>query len=121
MKNMSTVLICVILAAICVYAVISYRKKLSSGCCGGGGEIAIKPEDTNLSHYPYKTTVLIDGMTCAHCKLRVENTFNNMDGFYVKVNLKKKCAELWSKKEIDEEIIKKAVEKAGYTYVGTEK
>ena len=104
MKNMSTVLICVILAAICVYAVISYRKKLSSGCCGGGGEIAIKPEDTNLSHYPYKTTVLIDGMTCAHCKLRVENTFNNMDGFYVKVNLKKSVPSFGVKKKLTKKL-----------------
>lgn len=116
---MSTVIICIILAAICIYAIFSYKKKLNSGCCGGGGDIKIKPKDANISHYPHKVTVYINGMTCEHCKNRVENAFNDTDGCYAKVNLKRKCAELWTKSLPNEESIRTLVEKAGYTYVRT--
>ena len=120
MENLSTVIICVILAAICVYAVLSYAKKLRSGCCGsGGGEIKVKPSDANAAHYAHKADVYIDGMTCAHCKMRVENAFNGMDGFMAKVNLKKKCAEVFFMKSADEAYMRRVVERAGYTYVKT--
>ena len=83
---MSTVIICLVLAAICVYSIITYRKKISSGCCGsGGGEIKIKPKDTNAKNYPYEYYAGVDGMTCAHCKLRVDNAFNGLDGVYARV------------------------------------
>ena len=37
MPNLSTVIICVVIFAVCVAAVISYLKKISGGCCGSGG------------------------------------------------------------------------------------
>ena len=114
---MSTIIICIIIAAICIYAIFSYAKKLKGGCCGGGGgDIRIKPADGDLSHYPYKADVHIDGMTCSHCKLRVENTFNN-NGYFAKVNLKKNLAEVYSKQPFDNAKIKAIVERAGYKYV----
>lgn len=119
MQYLPTIIICAVLLLICVYAVFSYKKKLSNGCCGGGGELKIKPNDTNTKHYVHKMTVFIDGMTCSHCKMRVENTFNNIDGFYAKVSLKKKCADVWAMSAADEAQIKEIVEKAGYTYVKT--
>ena len=42
---MSTIIICAVLALICIYAVISYTKRLKNGCCGSGGEIKIKPAE----------------------------------------------------------------------------
>ena len=116
---MATVIICIILVLICIYAIWSYKKRLSSGCCGGGGEIKIKPKDGNPNHYPHKVTVYIDGMTCEHCKNRVENAFNDTDGCLAKVNLERKCAELWTMNQISEQDIRAIVEKAGYAYVRT--
>jgi len=114
---MSTVIICLVLAVICVYSIISYRKKISSGCCGsGGGEIKIKPKDTNTKNYPYEYYAGVDGMTCAHCKMRVENAFNGIDGVYARADLKKKTAHILSKCSLNENLIKSTVEKAGYTY-----
>ena len=122
MENISTIIICMILAAVCVVAVRSYFKKLKSGCCGGGcGEIRIKPSDTNTGHYPNKITVYIDGMTCDGCKLRAENAFNRTDGVYAKVNLKGKYAEVWSLTPLNENDIRKTVEGIGYTYVKSER
>ena len=118
---LTTIIICIILAAICAYSIVSYKKKLNSGCCGsGGGEIKVKPGDTDLTHYPYKLKVYIDGMTCEHCKMRIENAFNRTDGFYAKVNLKKKYALLASMKPVDTENIKNIVEHAGYKYIKTD-
>ena len=36
--------------------------------------------------------VQIEGMTCEHCKNRVENALNRLEGVSAKVNLKKKTA-----------------------------
>ena len=36
----ATIIICVVIAAICIFAAISYRKKLKNGCCGGGGDVS---------------------------------------------------------------------------------
>ena len=55
-------------------------------------------------------------MTCSHCKLRVENAFNN-NGYFAKVNLKKNIAEVYSKQPFDNAKIKAIVERAGYKYV----
>lgn len=120
MENLSTIIICGILAVICILSVISYAKKIKGGCCGGGdNEIKIKPNDTNEKHYPHRSVIYIDGMTCAHCKMRVENALNNIDGYYAKVNLKKQYATLLSKQCADNDKIRTAIERAGYTYVKT--
>ncbi len=119
MPNLSTVIICVVIFAVCVVSVISYLKKISGGCCGsGGGDIKIKPADTNKDHYAYKITVNIENMTCANCALRVENAFNKTGGCMAKVNLHKKCAEVWSKKELKEKEVEEIVARAGYEYKG---
>ena len=49
----ATIIICVVIAAICIFAVISYRKKLKNGCCGGGGDEVkhLKPLDPNVNDY----------------------------------------------------------------------
>lgn len=119
---MSTIIICAVLALICIYAVISYTKRLKNGCCGsGGGEIKIKPADADISHYPFEYIVDIGGMTCSHCKMRVENAFNATGEFIAKVNLKSKCADVRSKNEADERRIAQIVERAGYEFEGIEK
>lgn len=120
MENLSTIIICGILAVICILSVISYAKKLKGGCCGGGDtEVKIKPDDTNENHYPHRSVIYIDGMICNHCKMRVENALNNLDGSYAKVNLKKQCATLLTKQNADENAIRTAIERAGYTYIKT--
>ncbi len=120
-ENMSTVIICIVIAAICVYAVISYKKKLANGCCGGGDAVAkVKPKNSDKSHYEHKTIISIGGMSCQNCAVRVENAFNSRDGFYAKVNLHKKSAELLSENIVDEDEIREIIGKCGYTVTGIE-
>ncbi len=113
----ATIVICVVLAVICVYAVVSYRKKLKNGCCGSGGDTVkkIRPRDNNTDHYPHKAVVYINGMTCENCAARVENAFNAKEGFYAKVNLRKKCADVWCMNEPDDKDMRQTVMRSGYT------
>lgn len=118
MDNLSTPIIGTILLIVCVFALVTYGKKLKNGCCGGGDtEIRIKPENGDPSHYPHKVTVFIDGITCEHCKRHVENTFHRKPGCLARVNLRKKCAEIWSEKPLSDNEIKETVKAGGYTYV----
>lgn len=74
----ATIIICVVIAAICIFAVISYRKKLKNGCCGGGGDEVkhVKPQDTNVNDYDHVYRMDIEGMHCKNCAMRIENAFN---------------------------------------------
>ncbi|HBN82884.1 MAG TPA: heavy metal transport/detoxification protein [Clostridiales bacterium] len=62
-----------------------------------------------------KKKVGIEGMTCDHCVKRVENALKELDGVKnVKVNLKKKTADMELEVDLSSDKIKAAVEDAGY-------
>lgn len=118
MDNLTNIIIVLIIAVILFFALRGGVKRLRGGCCGSGGKVKkVKSANTDKSCYANKSTVYIDGMTCAHCKTRVENAFNSIPGCLCKVNLSKKCAEIWSERVISENELKDVVEKAGYTFV----
>lgn len=48
------------------------------GCCGGGS--SVKGKRKKLKQVVKQRTVVIDGMTCEHCKARVESRLNQLDG-----------------------------------------
>ena len=50
--TISTAVICVILAVICIFSVKKYRKKLTSGCCGAGGEGTVKKNGYRIETKP---------------------------------------------------------------------
>ena len=85
-------------------------------CCGGGGS-TVKKQRKKLTKVMAKKTVIIEGMSCDHCKNRVEKAINEIEGAAAKVNLKKKEAVVSFEREISEEQICKAIEKAGYKVV----
>ena len=59
--------------------------------------------------------VQIFGMTCEHCVNRVMRALNKIDGVSANVSLKGKRAVVSYDREIDVNVLKKAVEDAGYT------
>lgn len=113
---MATVVICIFLLFICIYSVKNYLKRIAHGCCGGGGdsEKKIKVKDKNKSHYPYKKQVQIRGMSCSHCKLRIENSFHEQEGMYAKADWKNNRAVIFMKEDIPDEKIKEIIRRAGY-------
>lgn len=60
-------------------------------------------------------TIVIEGMMCMHCKTHVENALNSLDGVTATVDLDAKTAIVTG--DVSNEVLKKAVEDAGYTVV----
>ncbi|MDD3947722.1 MAG: heavy metal translocating P-type ATPase, partial [Clostridia bacterium] len=59
--------------------------------------------------------ITIEGMSCNHCKARVENAISAIDGVQaVTVNLEEKQATLLLSKELEDKVLTSAVEDAGY-------
>lgn len=61
-----------------------------------------------------KKIVEIKGMTCEHCQRRVDKALNDIEGIEAKVNLKKNNATLNYSKDVDDQVIKDAIDEAGY-------
>lgn len=116
--RMATFIICILLIICIIFGVKSYTKRLSSGCCGSGGDGPVKKKkvaDKNPAHYPYEVQLTIDGMTCGNCANRVENALNALDGVWARVDLGKQQAQVRMKTQIPDADLKKAVNTLGYT------
>ena len=114
---MANVIIVLILVAICAYGI----KKLHEKCFSRllryrwrRGE-KIRVQDKHAEHYPYCVKVGVDGMTCSHCKLRVENALNEKEGVWAQVDLKDKSATVRMKQPLSEDEIRTSISRAGYT------
>lgn len=59
--------------------------------------------------------IVVEGMTCDHCRKRVEDALNAIDGVEAKVNLQEKKAFIKLDKAISETSLTGAVTEAGYT------
>ncbi len=56
----------------------------------------------------------IEGMSCGHCKARVEKALNAIEGVEAKVDLAAKSAEITLTRDVGEDALRAAVEDAGY-------
>lgn len=64
-----------------------------------------------------KKTILIEGMSCGHCSARVEKALNAISGVSAKVDLNAKAAFVELSAEVGDDVLKAAVENAGYEVV----
>lgn len=110
---MSNYIIIVILAVILFFALRSSIKHFrgEGGCCGGS---TYKAHPKKLNTVVGKKTVSIEGMSCQHCVNRVMEAVNSIDGASAVVKLKKGEAIVSMEHPISNDIIKDAIEKAGY-------
>ena len=76
--------------------------------------IQIKQEEVK------KMKMNIEGMMCVHCQAHVEKALNSIDGVKATVDLKNNCAFIELNKDVDQAVLKQAVEDAGYTVKGFE-
>lgn len=86
------------------------------GCCGGGNSVKIKKK--KLSKIVAKKVIFVEGMTCNHCKARVEEVVNDIQGVSGSVNLKKGEVLLSFENEITDKKLTEIYErirKAGYS------
>lgn len=111
---MGTYMICGILIIVIVAALLGSRKhfKGEGGCCGGGGDVKIKPK--HLDTIVATKKLHIEGMSCVNCQNRIENALNGMAQVNAKASFKKgeaivnsaqmfpkrNCARLWKSWDI---------------------
>lgn len=114
----------IIIGVLIVFIVLGIRSSIKhfkgeGGCCGGGS--TVKPKKKKLKKVIAKKTFIVEGMSCENCKNRVERCINDIDGVAARVNLNKKEVIVSFEKEISEEQIRKAIEKAGYNVYNKKK
>lgn len=110
---MEDFIIIAIIAVVIVIGICSAVKhfKRQGGCCGGGD---YKPKKKKLSNVIYQKTFKVDGMHCEHCKNRVEEVINDINGVAGTVDLKKGELTVSYAENVEDELIKSRIEKAGY-------
>lgn len=115
MVNAIVILILILIAIFAIRGTIKHMKG-ESPCCGGGGASEIKEKPSKLERPVIgEKIVQISGMICEHCVNRVMRALNKIDGVSANVSLKGKRAVVSYDREIDVNVLKKAVEDAGYT------
>ena len=67
-----------------------------------------------------KKIMKIEGMSCGHCKKRVEDALNALDGVQAEVDLDKKEALVEMDQVVEDKILKDTVEQAGYEVLSIE-
>ena len=119
-EKMGTYMICGILIIVIVAALLGSRKhfKGEGGCCGGGGDVKIKPK--HLDTIVATKKLQIEGMSCINCQNRIENALNGMAQVNAKASFKKGEAIVKLGVDIPEEELREAVEKLGYKVTSIE-
>ena len=106
------ILIVVVAVAVGLRSTVRHFQHKSS-CCGGGS--APKQKRKKLSHVASRKVFVVEGMSCEHCKSRVEATVNDIYGVAAVVNLKRGEAEVSYAEPVEDSVIRERIEKAGYT------
>ena len=111
---MQDYIIIVILLAILMAAVLRAKKHFKGGGCCGSGSNTIRDKKSLTGPKIGEKVLIVEGMHCENCEIRVENALNRLDGVMCKVNLKKKTATVSYSAEVPDELLKETVERLGY-------
>lgn len=107
-------IIIAILAIIMIMAILRAIKHFKGGgCCGSGGGTIRDKKKLSAPKIGEKT-LIIEGMHCENCEIRVENALNRLDNVACKASWKKKTAVISYSEEVFDEILKDTVERLGY-------
>ncbi len=121
---MNAVLVLLLILIIAWAGVQTFRKlQKGGGCCGehAAAEKRVAVADRNKSHYPFRISLQIGGMTCENCARRVENALNRLDGVWAAVSIGSRSAEVLCKSEPDEALFRDTVREAGYVATAYQK
>ncbi|MGI6143813.1 MAG: heavy metal translocating P-type ATPase [bacterium] len=77
--------------------------------------------NNNNGRVEMEKVIKIEGMSCNHCKMRVEKVLNALEGVQAEVDLAENSARVTLAKDVSDEILKQVVEEAGYEVVAIEK
>lgn len=116
----------IVFVIVVVALVVGGRRALQGltkgkSCCTDGESTAPRAAteravavDTDESHYPYRTELLIGGMSCENCARRVERALNAIPGTLAHVDLDAHTASVLTKDPVDRAACETAVRDAGY-------
>lgn len=111
---MQNILIIALLVLVLAVALLRTRKHFKGGgCCGSGGNI-IRDQKTLTEPKLGEKTLLIEGMSCENCEIRVQNALNRLDGISARVSYKRKRALVSYSREISNDLLRQTVERMGY-------
>lgn len=116
---MGTAIVVVVLVLIVIFSVKSSAKHMrgEGGCCGGSApEKRVKP--AKLKNVAATKIISVEGMHCENCSRRIENALNSLEMVNAKVNLEKKQVVVKLGADMDEDLLKKTVERLGYEVTG---
>ena len=69
-----------------------------------------------IEKFPLHRTIDVDGMTCEKCIFRVVRALEKIDGVTLAAaSLEKQSAQIGLSKDVDDEILREAINRAGYT------
>ena len=118
MVNIIVIIILMILIGGAVAYIIKAKKSgvkcigcPAGGSCPGSGKM---PKKKLAGRVVSRRTMKISGMNCAHCVMDVTKILNQIDGVSADVSLSKGSARISCDREIGDEVLRNAVEKAGY-------
>lgn len=95
-------------------AILRTKKYFKGGGCCGSGSNTIREKKTLTAPKLGEKAMVIEGMNCENCEIRVENALNRLENVVCKVNLKKKTATVSYSAEVPDALLKEAVERMGY-------
>ncbi len=120
MADVIILLVVVLLLAAALKGTIRHFK--GEGPCCGGGSGGLSPAAEKKLEHPVikKKLVHISGMHCQNCVNAVAGAIDRIDGASARVSLSEKQAVVSCDREIDESLLRRAVEDAGYQVVSIE-
>lgn len=116
---------CVVMNALRLKLFKFKHSSVSDGAQPPSGSLKVAPDaetaeinDNDKGENTMNKKMTIEGMSCGHCSARVEKALNGIEGVRAKVDLEAKTAFIELDSEVGDDVLKKAVEDAGYEVVG---
>lgn len=116
---------CVVMNALRLKLFKFKHSSVSDGAQSPSGSLKVAPDaetaeinDNDKGENTMNKKMTIEGMSCGHCSARVEKALNGIEGVRAKVDLEAKTAFIELDSEVGDDVLKKAVEDAGYEVVG---
>ncbi len=117
--NLATIIVGLIFCVALFFALrgVVNHWRGDGSCCGGGGEIVAPPKKELQGTIIGEKVIKVKGMTCGHCKIRVEEMLNTIAGAAAVVNLHRDEALLSMTREVSDAEIREAMQGGEYEIV----
>lgn len=128
---LATIVIGILIAAALAYALRTMYRSFFKGeaaCCSAecsscNGGCSTKALDDGyrarvekIARFPIHRTIDVDGMTCEKCIYKVVRALEKIDGVTIAAaSLEKQSAQVGLKTDIADDVLREAINKAGYT------